>query len=156
MTDRSSRNGAMCARCGEELDTNEEPHWIQSSANYDYCNKCCRVFEQTRDEGVVVRNRYGNRDYQGAPYEGPGIGGQAPNNQTEALAGGLRKMREKNIPGLFIYQKTGSYWLIDEYLEAHPSIANDVESLLERVDSNGGSTQNKEQSSSTLLDFLPF
>lgn len=36
-------------------------------------------------------------------------------------------MEEKGVRGVMRYHRTGSRWLIDEYLEAHPGIAADVE-----------------------------
>lgn len=83
------------------------------------------------EDGVTVRSRHGNRDFNRYPYDAPNINGHAPENQVEALAAGLRQMRERNVRGVFIYQKTGSYWLISEYLDSHPSIAADVAEYLE-------------------------
>ena len=132
-----------CTRCGRSL--TGEQHYISKGSHYEYCNTCCEEFEHVQEQGVTVRSRHGNREFHRFPYDAPKIDREHPQNQTKALAAGLKAIREKNVPGLFIYQKTGSYWLIDEYLDAHPSIAEDVEACLESVNSRR-----------SLTDYLPF
>lgn len=143
MSSTSKEDGegeTKCARCGAPV--SDTTHYLAQGPEYDYCRECFNEFERVKEEGVVVRSRHGNREFNRFPYEAPRINGKDPKNQTEALAGALKKMRQNDVPGLFIYQKTGSYWLIDEYLEAHPGIAEDVEEYLE--------------SSKSLRDYLPF
>lgn len=138
-----AERGTKCARCGDPVIGKK--HWISKGSQYNYCDECCEEFENVKEGGVTVRSRHGNREFRRFPYEAPQINGEDPKNQTEALAAGLKVMREEDVRGLFIYQKTGSYWLIDEYLDAHPSIAEDVEKLLA---SSGRSK--------SLTDYLPF
>jgi len=64
-----------------------------------------------------------------------------PETQVEALACAKLKMEETDSRGVFIYQKRGSRWLIDEYLDAHPEIAADVQKEVESLhdrDAGGG------------------
>lgn len=118
-----------CARCGAPVTA--DSRWIHSGSQYDYCEDCGEVFDNVIEDGVTVRSRHGNQEFHHYPYEAPKINGDTPENQVEALAAGLKQMREKDVQGVFIYQKTGSYWLISEYLDAHSSIATDVEEYLE-------------------------
>lgn len=118
-----------CARCGAPVTA--DSRWVHSGSQYSYCEGCGEDFEKVMEDGVTVRSRHGNRDFNRYPYDAPNINGHAPENQVEALAAGLRQMRERNVRGVFIYQKTGSYWLISEYLDSHPSIAADVAEYLE-------------------------
>lgn len=111
-----------CARCG--ADTDENP-----SGDYDYCGECKELFETVREEGVFIRSRHGNRLFDEWPYTAPRPGREKnrAHSQVEALALAKDKMESEGVRGVFHYQKTGSWWLIDEYLQAHPSIADDVE-----------------------------
>lgn len=136
MASTSSEDSAemsKCARCGDPT-TGEEHYISRYSQSYDYCEDCCETFEEVKENGVKVRSRHGNRIdnprrdlWADAPY----IDGRPPRNQVEALAAAVREMEEHDVRGIFIYQKTGSRWLISEYLDAHPSIAADVEEYLE-------------------------
>lgn len=120
-----------CARCGAE---EAGPPGVNMHRDYNYCDECNETFNEVYENGVVVRSRHTNRASHMVPYE-VGVRGNVedisydatrPNNQTEALAMGKELMAKHSLPGLFIYQKTGSVWLVDEYLEAHPGIAEDV------------------------------
>ena len=128
---------AKCARCGSD---NAKPPRFNLHGEYEYCNECQDEFEQAKENGVVVRSRHTNREFDQLPYvvevnvegiDNPHTqsisSSNKPKNQTEALAMAKNLMDEHDLRGLFIYQKTGSLWLIDEYLEAHPGIAEDVE-----------------------------
>jgi hypothetical protein len=86
------------------------------------------MFQQIRKNGVFVRSRHGNREFHRYPYVGPSPPGtdQPPQNQVEALAGAIEEMEKQSCRGVFHYQKTGSWWLVEEYLESHPGIAEDV------------------------------
>lgn len=62
----------------------------------------------------------------GISYDGSGEG--IERTQVEALAAYLDLMEKHDCQGLFEYSPSGSRWLVEEYLEAHPGIAEDVES----------------------------
>lgn len=53
--------------------------------------------------------------------------------QTDALARGKYLAEELGLDGLFEYHATGSQWILDEYLQAHPEIRSDVIDRLSRV-----------------------
>ena len=123
-----------CARCGAEGVEPPNEYWD----SYVYCDDCRAIIEDAKENGVVVRSRHGNRLSDEVPYEVTvnvdGIknphtvnSSNRPRNQVEALAMGKKIMRKHDLPGVFIYQKSGSEWLLEEYLEAHPGIAEDVE-----------------------------
>ena len=117
----------QCSRCGTNVDTNLE-------RTHDYCDDCEAVFDEVRDRGVTVRSRHGNREFRRYPYEAPSFyPNRDPQNQVEALACAKIKMEKTQSRGLFIYQKRGSKWLINEYLDAHPNIAADVEGEIESI-----------------------
>ncbi|RZV08654.1 hypothetical protein BDK88_2728 [Natrinema hispanicum] len=132
-----------CARCGTE-DANPPKH--NRHLDYEYCDECQEMFDSVWENGVVVRSRHSNRAFDDLPYE---VSIRAddvnttenwrdkrnPQNQVEALGEAKKAMETYDLPGLFIYQKTGSVWLIDEYLETHPKIRGDVEDY---NDSSGG------------------
>lgn len=113
-----------CARCGSDEAES------RAGAGYEYCDDCWELIERVRDEGVYIRSRHFNNEFHRDPYNVPA------NNQVEALAYGLDQMEERGCEGVFHYQKTGSYWLISEYLEAHPGIREDVQA--ERADPGRG------------------
>ncbi|WP_152436498.1 hypothetical protein [Halosimplex carlsbadense] len=70
-----------------------------------------------------------------------------PQTQVEALGEGMKAMNAYEVPGLFVYQKTGSVWLVEEYLDAHPSIREDVYDYIE-------SSQTSESDDGGLLSRL--
>lgn len=126
-----------CARCGA---ANAGPPSLNLNGEYAYCDDCNAVFESIKENGVHVRSRHTNREFARLPYvvevSAEGIDNphaqtiysrNKPTNQTEALAMAKQIMEEHDLPGVFVYQKSGSVWMIDEYLDAHPGIARDVE-----------------------------
>lgn len=134
-----------CARCGSagasepEMDPFEIP-----SSDYEYCHDCQSEFSEIYHNGVVVESNHGKQYFREFPYSVVDNKPTAveprkrdPQTQVEALADGMRIMDEAEVPGLFIYRKTGSIWLVGEYLDAHPPIATDVhkenQSLLDRL-----------------------
>lgn len=121
----------QCSRCGSTVpDDTERTH--------HYCDNCSAVLDQVREQGVAVRSRHGNREFHQYPYEGPSYyADRGPENQVEALACAKLKMEETDSRGVFIYQKRGSRWLIDEYLDAHPSIAADVKKEMKSLRGRG-------------------
>lgn len=127
---------ARCARCGAP---GANPPRLNNHGEYNYCDDCQDQFDRARQNGITARSRHGNREFREYPYEvsiAPqhtdkldaliGQKSTTPQSQTEALAICKRVMDRYDIPGLFLYQKTGSVWLIDEYLQAHPSISQDI------------------------------
>jgi len=127
---------SQCSRCGSAVDTDNK-------RTHHYCESCEAVFDEIRENGVTVRSRHGNREFERDPYDAPTYyADRHPQNQVEALACGKIKMERTDSRGVFIYQRRGSRWLIDEYLNAHPGIADDVQQEIELIrgtdDSGGG------------------
>lgn len=126
-----------CARCGA---SNAGPPALNLYREYEYCDHCNSQFKSAKENGVLVRSRHTNAEFERVPYvvevsvegiDNPHTqtagSSNRPRNQTEALAMGKEMMGKHDLPGVFVYQDTGSVWLIDEYLDAHPGIAEDVE-----------------------------
>lgn len=132
----------QCSRCGSAVHADTE-------RTHHYCDDCKAVFDEVREHGVTVRSRHGNREFHQFPYEGPSYyPNRGPENQVEALACAKIRMEETDSRGVFIYQKRNSRWLIDEYLDAHPDIADDVQEEIESLrDTNDGG--------GSLRDLLP-
>jgi len=126
---------SQCSRCGSVVDTDTE-------RTHHYCDDCKAVFDEVREQGVTVRSRHGNREFARYPYVAPSYyPNREPQTQVEALANAKIKMEQTDSRGVFIYQKRGSRWLIDEYLDAHPGIADDVREEIESIrgtDDRGG------------------
>jgi hypothetical protein len=59
--------------------------------------------------------------------------GGTEHSQVDGLARGKYISDETGLPALFKYERTGSQWELDEYLEAHPEIRQDVHQRLSRV-----------------------
>lgn len=123
-----------CARCGAITESKVDK-W------YTYCDECHTTFQQVRKNGVTARSTHGEsvRTIRGVPYV-VSIGHEVDQthlgfnshvgSQVEALGEAKKVMDQYDLPGLFKYNKTGSRWLIEEYLEAHPSIQEDVEEYM--------------------------
>lgn len=113
---------ATCARCGDDC----EPGRL--SPEYDYCQACLDRFEEPRENGVYVYWRNNNTNTLPAGYcvNSPESTDEMCSSQVKALAAAKGEMEKNDIGGLFHYRRTDSRWLIDEYLEAHPGIAEDV------------------------------
>jgi len=93
-----------------------------------YCDNCVDTFETVAEQGVVVRSRHGRPDHEEKPYVVRGCGEQyVEHSQIEALARGKEISDSEGVPGLFIYWRRGSHWLLDTYLDEHPSLASKVE-----------------------------
>lgn len=128
-----------CACCG--MDTDGGP----PDSHYAYCDECLDLFEQIRGEGVWVRWRNNNANTLPAGYYvwDPVDGERHASSQTEALAEAQDAMENHGLPGLFEYRKSGSRWLVEDYLDAHPKIAHDV-------------ARERRTVSCSLLNWLPF
>jgi hypothetical protein len=113
-----------CERCGAFTDN-------RRSGEYHYCSDCTETFDEIRQNGVVVKgdgkydilvNVDGHREKGGQEF-----------SQTDALARGKLIADELGVDALFEYDESGSSWLIEEYLTAHPGIQSDVSRRLGRV-----------------------
>jgi hypothetical protein len=115
---------AECDRCGAFTDNPRD-------GDYHYCQDCRDTFARIRQSGVVVR---GDGDYDVlVNVDGHYDKGGQEESQVDALARGKLLSDELDVDGLFEYQRTGSVWILAEYLNAHPDIQSDVSERLSRV-----------------------
>lgn len=114
-----------CARCGGFTDN-------PSSGEYYYCDECLRNFAEVEESGVIV-DRRGDDYHILVTDSDASIDGGVEHTQVEAIARGKHIADECGVDGVFKYEKTGSRWLLDEYLQEHPEIRQDVHARLRRV-----------------------
>lgn len=120
---------AECARCGDFTDNPED-------GQYQYCDGCLDEFNAVREHGVVVEQNRSSGDYHVyVTADSDQHDGGVESSQVDGLARGKKLADELNLDALFEYKKSGSVWLLDEYLQSHPSIRTDVRQRLSRVPS---------------------
>lgn len=119
-----------CPNCGEPSSELDHFSW---GGGYRYCPECRRDFERIREEGVVVQGRQGMsaadegliKKYA-ITLRGDEDDLREADSQVEALSVAKDLMDEYDLPGLFIYPPSGSVWHLEDYLETHPEVAEDV------------------------------
>lgn len=118
---------AECSRCGDFTDN-------PADGDYHYCDDCQAEFNRIRDRGVIVQqNRsQGNYNIYVSAQDERHRGG-TEESQIDALARGVYLTDELGLDGLFEYERSGSQWILQEYLQEHPSIKSDVVDRLSRV-----------------------
>ena len=118
---------AECARCNAFTDNPAE-------GEYPYCDECHDYFETIRESGVIVQQMTDSEGYQiyVTAKKGHNQGG-VEKTQVNALARGKQLADEYGLEALFEYQRSGSQWGLDEYLQAHPEIQRDVRERLRRT-----------------------
>lgn len=113
-----------CDRCGMLTDSSQR-------SQYHCCENCQRAFSRVRENGVVVRglsecdvlvNVDGEFNKSGQEF-----------SQTDALARGKLIAEELGANALFEYERSGSTWILDEFLSDRPEIQADVSERLSRV-----------------------
>ena len=123
-----------CARCNAFTDN-------ETDQQYQYCDACLDEFATIEHSGVIIEQETSGGDYHIIVTSADASldGGQEA-SQVDALARGKYIADECNLRGLFKYDHSGSTWVLDEYLQAHPSIRQDVHERLRRVpeESSGG------------------
>ena len=124
-----------CKKCGKELSKENFPLDWRSH----YCNDCVKVFDDAIKNGAIVIRRRTQRESNTFPYEisGKNIKAEAPAgiNQIKAIKRAKHLALKNNEKILFNYEPRGSMWFLEDYLEAHPKIKEDVErpSTLSRI-----------------------
>lgn len=115
-----------CDRCGD--DATQESFAYQQGSGYQYCSDCWSTFEEIQENGVRATWKANRAGMAQEIYEVTYSGEVEvyADSQVEALEACLRLMGENDCRGLFEYSKSGSRWLVSEYLDAHPEIAQDV------------------------------
>lgn len=116
-----------CARCGANTAA-------AGDGTPAYCADCRARFADVAEHGVVVE-----ADESGGGYvvrvtadDASAAGGTEP-SQVDALARARVVGQRADLPVLVDDTDTGSRWLLDEYLVAHPSIRREVQHRTERV-----------------------
>lgn len=114
-----------CARCSDFTDN-------PSNGECRYCDTCQEAFQAVRQRGVIVEQvDDGYHVYVTANDDRYG-GGVEP-SQVDGLARGKHIADELGVDALFSYDQTGSRWLLEEYLRAHPGIRQEVTERVSRV-----------------------
>ena len=124
-----------CIRCGDFTDT-------PADGEYHYCDDCRDRFLEIESSGVIVEQTDDEVHIIVTANDSTFDGG-TESSQIDGLARGKYISDETGLPALFKYNPTGSRWILDEYLQQHPSIRQDVQKRLSRV---------PEKSSAGLLD----
>lgn len=117
-------NQTTCSLCGT---VQNQLNRTRPEGDHGYCDECWDTFEKVKESGVYIRGRHFNRSGRKWSYAVTGAHVDETHNQVKALAVAKDKMERRGCRGLFRYPPSGSRWLVDEYLEAHPGIAEDVE-----------------------------
>ena len=116
-----------CVRCGDFTDNDPR-------GEYYYCADCLDTFAEIEQSGVIVEQDEAGGDYHIIVTDhGASVDGGTELSQTEALARAKHISDEEEVSALFKYDRTGSRWILDEYLQAHPEIRQDVHDRLRRV-----------------------
>lgn len=119
-----------CARCGAFTDN-------PAKGQYQYCEDCQQLFDEIRQNGVIVQQTPGSGGYEVyVTHESEEYSGGTESNQAEALARGKYIADDLGIEGLFEYEKAGSQWKLEEYLQEHPNVRQDVMQRLSRIPEN--------------------
>jgi len=116
-----------CVRCGAFTDN-------PADGDYHYCDDCLDRFAEIEQSGVVVEQDEVGGDYHViVTNRDASLDGGTEYSQTEALARGKYIAEECDLDAVFKYKRTGSIWILDEYLEAHPELRQKVHERLRRV-----------------------
>jgi len=116
-----------CVRCGAFTDN-------PADGDYYYCDECLDRFAEIESTGVVIEQEEVGGDYYVTVTDrDASLDGGRELTQTEALARAKYIVDECRIEGVFKYERTGSRWVLDEYLQEHPSIQQEVHERLRRV-----------------------
>ncbi|MFC7073256.1 hypothetical protein ACFQJ7_01420 [Halovenus rubra] len=121
-----------CVRCNDFTDN-------KADKEYHYCDSCLDRFHEVTQSGVIVEQT-GDQYTITVTNQNTELDGGREKSQVDALARAKRICDEYGVEGLFKYERTGSRWLLDEYLEAHQSVSQDVHERLRRapdLDSDG-------------------
>jgi len=119
-----------CARCGAFTDNPAE-------GDYHYCDDCLDRFDEIRKHGVIVQSAPDENGYEVyVSHDTDRFDGGRESNQTDALARGKYIADELGVDGLFKYDRSGSQWLLEEYLKEHPSVRSNAMDRLSRVPEN--------------------
>ncbi|WP_336327611.1 hypothetical protein [Halovenus sp. HT40] len=115
-----------CTRCGDFTD-------VSSTGEYHYCEGCQEEFQEVEKSGIIVEDDTDGDVHVIVTAHDEEFDGGTENSQVDGIARGKYIAEETDLPAMFKYRKTGSMWMLDEYLEAHPDIRKRVHQRLSRV-----------------------
>lgn len=115
-----------CVRCHDFTDNSAD-------GDYHYCDDCRDQFEEIEQHGVVVEHDTDGDVHIIVTASDEAINGGTEQSQIDGLARGKYIADETGLPVLFKFNRSGSRWLLDEYLQAHPDIRKEVHKRLRRV-----------------------
>jgi hypothetical protein len=95
-----------------------------------YCEECSQRFEAVRERGVWVRYRTdiaGGVLPPGFYVRSEAYGDRHAGDRVEAFATATEIIDRQQVNGVFDCPETDTRWLVEEYLDAHPAVAAEVE-----------------------------
>jgi len=115
-----------CARCGAFTDNPAEK-------DHHYCDTCLDRFAEIEQHGIVIEQDTDGTVHVIVTARDVSVDSGTEHSQVDGLARGKHIAEETGLDAIFTYQPTGSTWLLDAYLQAHPSIRKEVHDRLCRV-----------------------
>ena len=117
-----------CVRCGDFTDTPKD-------GDYHYCMDCQDQFAEIEERGIIVEDTAGDEVHVIVTAHDSSFDGGTEQSQVDGLARGKFISDETGLPALFKYEQTGSKWVLDEYLQSHPEIRQQVHERISRIPS---------------------
>lgn len=121
-----------CARCHDFTDNSAE-------GEYYYCNSCLDRFAEIEQRGVIVEDATDGEVHVIVTASDESVDGGTEQSQVDGLARGKHIADETGLPALFKYERSGSRWLLDEYLQAHPDLRQQVHERLRKLPNDSSS-----------------
>jgi len=118
-----------CVRCGDFTDN-------PSDGEYHYCDECLDYFAAVEERGVIIEHESDGDVHVIVTANNESFDGGSEQSQIDGLARGKHIAEQTGLPAIFKYKATGSCWELDEYLQAHPKIRQNVHERLRRVPDN--------------------
>lgn len=115
-----------CVRCGDFTDN-------PADGDYYYCDDCLDRFAEIEERGVIVEQEKEGDVHVIVTAHDEKFDGGTEESQVHGLARGKYIADETGLPALFKFERSGSRWVLDEYLTEHPDIRQDVHERLRRV-----------------------
>jgi hypothetical protein len=115
-----------CTRCGGFTD-------LSSDGEYHYCESCRDEFQNVEKSGVIVEQDTDGDVHVIVTAHEEEFDGGTESSQVDGIARGKYIADEADLPAMFKYRRTGSMWILDEYLNEHPDIRKQVHQRLSRV-----------------------
>lgn len=115
-----------CVRCGDFTD-------LSAEGEYHYCEDCRETFQQVEERGIIVEHETDGDVHVIVTAHDEEFDGGTETSQVDGLARGKYIAEETGLSAMFKYRRSGSLWMLDEYLQEHPDIRKRVHQRLSRV-----------------------